>query len=78
MVPEKMTLYQYEVCPFCNKVKAFLEYNNIVERQSTAPEQRRDHERGSNHLGSVLPRRLGLADKRHGNQNEQDRIQRIR
>ena len=26
---ESVTLYQYDVCPFCNKVKAFLDYHNI-------------------------------------------------
>jgi microsomal prostaglandin-E synthase 2 len=25
----KLVLYQYEVCPFCNKVKAFLDYHQI-------------------------------------------------
>ncbi|CAN8074263.1 unnamed protein product [Agarophyton chilense] len=24
-----ITLYQYEVCPFCNKVRAYLDYHNI-------------------------------------------------
>ena len=24
-----MTLYQYDVCPFCNKVKAFLDYHGV-------------------------------------------------
>uniref|UniRef100_A0A7S3PJH7 Prostaglandin E synthase 2 n=1 Tax=Aplanochytrium stocchinoi TaxID=215587 RepID=A0A7S3PJH7_9STRA len=38
IVPEKMILYQYEVCPFCNKVKAFLEYNDInYERVEVNP-----------------------------------------
>lgn len=27
--PESLKLYQYQVCPFCNKVKAFLEYHGI-------------------------------------------------
>ena len=27
---EPVTLYQYEVCPFCNKLRAFLDYNNIA------------------------------------------------
>ncbi|KAL8459167.1 hypothetical protein ACS0TY_036584 [Phlomoides rotata] len=27
--PENVVLYQYEACPFCNKVKAFLDYNDI-------------------------------------------------
>lgn len=26
---KEIVLYQYEVCPFCCKVKAFLDYNNI-------------------------------------------------
>jgi microsomal prostaglandin-E synthase 2 len=30
MVFESVVLYQYDVCPFCNKVKAFLDYNNIA------------------------------------------------
>lgn len=25
----KITLYQYDVCPFCNKVRAYLDYNKI-------------------------------------------------
>lgn len=25
----KVTLYQYDVCPFCNKVKAFLDYHDV-------------------------------------------------
>ena len=25
----RLTLYQYEVCPFCCKVKAFLDYHNV-------------------------------------------------
>lgn len=28
-VPKDLVLYQYQACPFCNKVKAFLEYNDI-------------------------------------------------
>ncbi|XVE94531.1 hypothetical protein REPUB_Repub02eG0016800 [Reevesia pubescens] len=28
-LPNDVVLYQYEACPFCNKVKAFLDYNNI-------------------------------------------------
>ncbi|XP_022769212.1 prostaglandin E synthase 2 [Durio zibethinus] len=28
-LPNEVVLYQYEACPFCNKVKAFLDYNNI-------------------------------------------------
>ncbi|XP_010519146.1 PREDICTED: prostaglandin E synthase 2 [Tarenaya hassleriana] len=27
--PKEVVLYQYEACPFCNKVKAFLDYNKI-------------------------------------------------
>lgn len=27
--PSQVLLYQYEACPFCNKVKAFLDYNKI-------------------------------------------------
>lgn len=30
--PESITLYQYEVCPFCCKVKAFLDYHKIPYR----------------------------------------------
>ncbi|XP_065847644.1 uncharacterized protein [Euphorbia lathyris] len=29
LLPKDVVLYQYEACPFCNKVKAFLDYNNI-------------------------------------------------
>ncbi|KAH0456993.1 hypothetical protein IEQ34_014900 [Dendrobium chrysotoxum] len=28
-LPKDVVLYQYEACPFCNKVKAFLDYHNI-------------------------------------------------
>lgn len=28
----EITLYQYEVCPFCNKVRAYLDYNKIPYR----------------------------------------------
>jgi hypothetical protein len=28
-LPSHLTLYQYEVCPFCCKVKAFLDYNKV-------------------------------------------------
>lgn len=31
--PKSITVYQYEVCPFCCKVKTFLDYNKV----STAP-----------------------------------------
>ncbi len=29
-MPKEVTLYQYEVCPFCCKVKAFLDYNKVM------------------------------------------------
>ncbi|XP_038886379.1 prostaglandin E synthase 2-like [Benincasa hispida] len=29
LVPKDVVLYQYEACPFCNKVKAFLDYYNV-------------------------------------------------
>ena len=29
-VPKEVILYQYEVCPFCCKVKAFLDYHKVV------------------------------------------------
>ncbi|KAI6683512.1 hypothetical protein NL676_029425 [Syzygium grande] len=29
VVPKEVVLYQYEACPFCNKVKAFLDYYDI-------------------------------------------------
>ncbi|KAL5722867.1 prostaglandin-E synthase [Ranunculus cassubicifolius] len=29
LVPKQVLLYQYEACPFCNKVKAFLDYYDI-------------------------------------------------
>ncbi|WOL07282.1 hypothetical protein Cni_G16022 [Canna indica] len=29
LVPKDIVLYQYEACPFCNKVKAFLDYHKI-------------------------------------------------
>ncbi|XP_039138522.1 prostaglandin E synthase 2 [Dioscorea cayenensis subsp. rotundata] len=29
LVPKDVVLYQYEACPFCNKVKAFLDYHDI-------------------------------------------------
>eukprot|EP01024_Parvocaulis_polyphysoides_P011169 TRINITY_DN13927_c0_g1_i1.p1 TRINITY_DN13927_c0_g1~~TRINITY_DN13927_c0_g1_i1.p1 ORF type:complete len:356 (-),score=70.28 TRINITY_DN13927_c0_g1_i1:284-1351(-) len=28
-MPKDFTLYQYQICPFCNKVRAFLDYHNI-------------------------------------------------
>ncbi|XP_068640488.1 uncharacterized protein [Aristolochia californica] len=28
-LPQNVVLYQYEACPFCNKVKAFLDYHSI-------------------------------------------------
>uniref|UniRef100_A0A2P2JTB2 Prostaglandin E synthase 2 n=1 Tax=Rhizophora mucronata TaxID=61149 RepID=A0A2P2JTB2_RHIMU len=28
-LPKNLVLYQYEACPFCNKIKAFLDYYNI-------------------------------------------------
>ena len=28
-LPEELILYQYEVCPFCNKVRAFLDYHKV-------------------------------------------------
>lgn len=31
-IPSSIILYQYEVCPFCCKVKAFLDYHNIPYR----------------------------------------------
>ncbi|KAA0058142.1 prostaglandin E synthase 2-like [Cucumis melo var. makuwa] len=29
LIPKEVVLYQYEACPFCNKVKAFLDYYDI-------------------------------------------------
>ncbi|XXG40363.1 hypothetical protein AAC387_Pa01g1099 [Persea americana] len=29
LLPRNVVLYQYEACPFCNKVKAFLDYHDI-------------------------------------------------
>ncbi|KAF9671305.1 hypothetical protein SADUNF_Sadunf12G0033600 [Salix dunnii] len=29
LVPKEVVLYQYEACPFCNKVKAYLDYYDI-------------------------------------------------
>lgn len=29
LMPKDVVLYQYEACPFCNKVKAFLDYHDI-------------------------------------------------
>jgi microsomal prostaglandin-E synthase 2 len=31
-LPSSIVLYQYEVCPFCCKVKAFLDYHNLPYR----------------------------------------------
>lgn len=31
-LPKEIILYQYEVCPFCNKVRAFLDYHNLPYR----------------------------------------------
>ncbi|KAF3796492.1 Prostaglandin E synthase 2 [Nymphaea thermarum] len=30
LTPRNVVLYQYEACPFCNKVKAFLDYHDIA------------------------------------------------
>jgi microsomal prostaglandin-E synthase 2 len=30
-LPRSITLYQYEVCPFCCKVKAFLDYHKVCD-----------------------------------------------
>ncbi|KAF3437176.1 hypothetical protein FNV43_RR19929 [Rhamnella rubrinervis] len=32
LVPKDVVLYQYEACPFCNKVRAFLDYYDIPYR----------------------------------------------
>nr|ABK26421.1 unknown [Picea sitchensis] len=29
-IPKDLVLYQYEACPFCNKVKAFLDYHDLT------------------------------------------------
>ena len=29
-LPKEIILYQYEVCPFCNKVRAFLDYHKVT------------------------------------------------
>eukprot|EP00252_Welwitschia_mirabilis_P013374 TRINITY_DN29455_c0_g1_i1.p1 TRINITY_DN29455_c0_g1~~TRINITY_DN29455_c0_g1_i1.p1 ORF type:complete len:335 (-),score=61.71 TRINITY_DN29455_c0_g1_i1:477-1481(-) len=29
LIPKEIVLYQYEACPFCNKVKAFLDYHDL-------------------------------------------------
>ncbi|KAK3145190.1 hypothetical protein QOZ80_4AG0325150 [Eleusine coracana subsp. coracana] len=29
LLPQNVVLYQYQACPFCNKVRAFLDYHNI-------------------------------------------------
>lgn len=31
-LPKELILYQYEVCPFCCKVKAFLDYHKVGTR----------------------------------------------
>jgi len=31
-LPKEVILYQYEVCPFCNKVRAFLDYHKVPYR----------------------------------------------
>ena len=33
-LPREVILYQYEVCPFCCKVKAFLDYHKVSARAS--------------------------------------------
>lgn len=30
-LPKSIVMYQYEVCPFCCKVKAFLDYNKVCD-----------------------------------------------
>lgn len=32
LLPKDVVLYQYDACPFCNKVKAFLDYHDIPYR----------------------------------------------
>jgi glutaredoxin len=32
-VPKSITVYQYEVCPFCCKVKTFLDYHKVSCQQ---------------------------------------------
>eukprot|EP00250_Pteridium_aquilinum_P014034 c21736_g1_i1 orf=235-1218(-) len=32
LIPKEVILYQYEACPFCNKVRAFLDYHSIPYR----------------------------------------------
>ena len=36
-LPRQVILYQYEVCPFCNKVKAFLDYNKVGKTLALTP-----------------------------------------
>lgn len=31
-IPKEIILYQYEVCPFCCKVKAFLDYHKVCQQ----------------------------------------------
>ena len=33
-VPKEVILYQYEVCPFCCKVKAFLDFHKVPRPRS--------------------------------------------
>lgn len=32
LIPKEVVMYQYEACPFCNKVRAFLDYHDIPYR----------------------------------------------
>lgn len=32
-LPKEIIVYQYDVCPFCCKVKAFLDYYKVGSRQ---------------------------------------------
>ena len=31
-MPKDIVVYQYKVCPFCNKLRAFLDYNNVRDK----------------------------------------------
>lgn len=31
-LPKSITVYQYEVCPFCCKVKTFLDYHKVSKQ----------------------------------------------
>ncbi len=54
-MPESLVLYQYEVCPFCCKVKAFLDYYNVCQVHSLhILTQSHNHTHAQNHTHKII------------------------